>query len=108
MQESPYADKPTDPELVRLHNRMRAKLIGFLPPMSQVLQSYPESDKSLPARYARATAYYRVQNIDKAVTENDALPQERPHDPPFHLSTGQILPEQGTPPQPVLEPEGAG
>src|SRR3546814_3865132 len=77
MQESPYADKPTDPELVRLHNRMRAKLIGFLQPMSQVLQSYPESDKSLPARYARAIAYYRVPNIDKDVTEIDALLQAR-------------------------------
>src|SRR3546814_20208707 len=57
MQESPYADKPTDPELVRLHNSMRAKLIGFLQPTRQVLQSSPECEKSLPARFARAIAY---------------------------------------------------
>src|SRR3546814_11474229 len=74
---------------------MRAKLIGFLQPMSQVLQSYPESDKSLPARYARAIAYYRVPNIDKAVTEIDALLQERPHDPYLHASKGQMLLEHG-------------
>src|SRR3546814_7443532 len=91
MQESPYADKPTDPELVRLHNRMRAKLIGFLQPMSQVLQSYPESDKSLPARYARAIAYYRVPNIHKAVTEIDALLQERPHRSEEHTPDLQSL-----------------
>src|SRR3546814_11546625 len=67
MQESPYADKPTDPELVQLHDRMRAKLIGFLHPMNQVLQSYPESDTSLPARYARAIAYCRVPDFEKAL-----------------------------------------
>src|SRR3546814_11625267 len=83
MQESPYADKPTDPELVRLHNRMRAKLIGFLQPLSQVLQSYPASDKSLPERSARAIASYRLPNIAKAVTANTALLQNRHHEPYF-------------------------
>src|SRR3546814_221 len=107
MQKSPYADKPTDPGLVRLHNRMRAKLIGFLQPMSQVLQSYPESDKSLPARYARAIAYYRVPNIDKAVTEIDALLQERPDDPYFHELKGQMLLEHGRVAESVPEYEAA-
>src|SRR3546814_17478509 len=75
--------------------------------MSQVLQSYPESDKSLPARYARAIAYYRVPNIDKAVTEIDALLQERPDDPYFHALKGQMLLEHGRVAESVPEYEEA-
>src|SRR3546814_12125593 len=75
--------------------------------MSQVLQSYPESDKSLPARYARAIAYSRVPNIDKAVTEIDALLQERPDDPYFHELKGQMLLEHGRVAESVPEYEAA-
>ena len=107
MTESPYADKPTDPELIRLHQRMRAKLIGFLNPLGQVLKSYPESDKSLPARYARAIAYYRVPNLDKGLTEIDALLQENPADPYFHELKGQMLLEHGRVAQSVPEYEAA-
>jgi len=95
VRDSPYADKPPDPELVRLHDRMRAKLIGFLQPMNQVLRSYPESDQSLPARYARAIAYYRVPNLDKALAEIDKLLAEKPNDPYFHELKGQMLLEHG-------------
>jgi predicted Zn-dependent protease len=95
MRESPYADKPTDPELVRLHDRMRAKLIGFLNPMGQVLKSYPERDISLPARYARAIAYYRISDLDRALSETDALLQENPDDPYFRELKGQMLLEHG-------------
>src|SRR3546814_11845632 len=73
MQESPYADKPTDPELVQLHDRMRAKLIGFLHPINQVLQSYPDSDPSLPARHARAIAHYRLPPIATTLTTPQPL-----------------------------------
>ncbi|MGF1591644.1 MAG: M48 family metalloprotease [Kiloniellaceae bacterium] len=95
MRESPYANEPTDPELVRLHDRMRAKLIGFLNPMGQVLKSYPESDTSLPGRYARAIAYYRVPDIDRALGEVEALLQEHPDDPYFRELKGQMLLEHG-------------
>jgi len=95
MRESPYADKPADPDLVVLHNRMRAKLIGFLEPLNQVLRQYPLSDTSLPARYARAIAYYRVPDIDKALAEIDALLAELPDDPYFHELKGQMLLEHG-------------
>src|SRR3546814_18200619 len=75
--------------------------------MSQVLQSYPESDKRLPARYARAIAYYRVPNIDKAVTEIDALLPARPYDPYFHELKGQMLLEHGRVAESVPEYEAA-
>src|ERR1700743_2021155 len=41
------------------HARMIAKLEGFMEPLDQTLASYPPSDKSIPARYARAIAYYK-------------------------------------------------
>jgi len=107
MSQSPYANKPVDPELVRLHDRMRAKLIGFLNPLSEVLRSYPESDNSIPARYARAIAYYRVPDLDKGLTEIDALLQEKPADPYFHELKGQMLLEHGRVAESVPEYEAA-
>ncbi|MGF1630057.1 MAG: M48 family metalloprotease [Kiloniellaceae bacterium] len=107
MRESPYADKPTDPMLVELHNRMRAKLIGFLNPLNQVLRVYPENDASLPARYARAIAYYRVPDIERGLAEIDALLQEKPADPYFRELKGQMLLEHGRIVEAVPEYEAA-
>ncbi|MEO3430750.1 M48 family metalloprotease [Pelagibius sp. CAU 1746] len=95
LRESPYADSPPDQDLVRMHDRMRAKLIGFLNPLNQVLRSYPTSDASLPARYARAIAYYRVPDIDKSLAEINALLLQQPNDPYFRELKGQILLEHG-------------
>jgi predicted Zn-dependent protease len=107
VRESPYADKPPDPELVRLHDRMRAKLIGFLQPLSQVLKAYPEKNASQPARYARAIAYYRVPNINKAIAEIDSLLTEKPNDPYFRELKGQMLLEHGRVAESVPEYERA-
>ena len=95
VRQSPYADKPPDPEFLVMHNRMRAKLIGFLQPLNQVLRAYPEDDVSLPARYARAIAYYRVPDIEKALIELDGLLAESPEDPYFRELRGQMLLEHG-------------
>ncbi len=92
---SPYRDTPARPEFVILHERMRAKLIGFLEPLSRVLKAYPESDNSLPARYARAIAYYRVPDLKKALPLIDGLLAENPDDPYFHELKGQVLFENG-------------
>ncbi|GAB4224560.1 MAG: M48 family metalloprotease [Kiloniellaceae bacterium] len=107
LQQSPYANKAPDPQLIEMHNRMRAKLIGFLNPLNQVLHSYPESDTSLPARYARAIAYYRVPNLDKALAEIDALLVEKPDDPYFRELKGQMLLEHGRVAEAVPEYEAA-
>jgi predicted Zn-dependent protease len=107
LHESPYANKAPDPELVRMHDRMRAKLIGFLNPLNQVLRSYPEKDSSLPARYARAIAYYRVPDLDKGLTEINALLQDKPNDPYFRELKGQMLLEHGRVAEAVPEYEAA-
>lgn len=88
---SRFANAATPPEYAELHARTQAKLIGFLDPIATVLRRYPTSDLSLPARYARAIAYYRQPNIDLALREIDSLLAERPRDPYFHELKGQML-----------------
>jgi predicted Zn-dependent protease len=91
VQKSPYRDNPASAEFRRLHERMRAKLIGFLEPLRKVIYAYPESDNSVPARYARAIAYYRIPDLDRALPLIDGLLADYPEDPYFHELKGQIL-----------------
>jgi len=104
---SPYGQKPAPANLIALHARMRAKLFGFLDPLEQVLRRYPESDTSLPARYARATAYYRAGQTDKSLTLLNALIDDHPDDPYFRELKGQILFDNGRISEAVPEYETA-
>jgi predicted Zn-dependent protease len=64
-------------------------------PLQTTLRSYPETDTSMPARYARSIAYYRVANLAKATALIDQLIAESPNDPYFHELKGQMLFENG-------------
>ncbi len=86
---------PEPPPEVLAHARMRAKLLAFLEPLDRTLKEYPESDASLPARYARAIAYYRKANLARALPLVDGLIAEHPEDPYFHELRGQMLFENG-------------
>lgn len=77
------------------HTRMIAKLEGFMNSPEQTLNKYPVTDKSIPARYARAIAYYKIPELPKALLEIDSLIKERPKDPFFQELRGQILFENG-------------
>ncbi|MCW5749656.1 MAG: M48 family metallopeptidase [Alphaproteobacteria bacterium] len=92
---SPFANTPSPPEHVEMHARTQAKLVGFLEPLGTTLRRYPLSDTSLPARYARAIAYYRQPDMDRALAEIDGLLAERPKDPFFWELKGQMLFENG-------------
>ncbi|MDE0538353.1 MAG: M48 family peptidase, partial [Rhodospirillales bacterium] len=46
VRKSPYSDVPADPDLVKLHNRMRAKLIAFIEPPPRTFRAFPDSDRS--------------------------------------------------------------
>ncbi|MGH6782034.1 MAG: tetratricopeptide repeat protein, partial [Sphingomonadaceae bacterium] len=61
------------------------------------LAKYPESDQSVPARYARAYAWHKAAYPDKAVAEIDKLFASAPHDPYFLELKGQVLLESGRP-----------
>ena len=93
--ESPYGDVPDSPESVAQFDRMRAKLIGFIRDLPDVLRDYPDNLQTVPARYARAIAYYRVNQLDRAFAELDGLLAEFPDDPYFIELKGQILYEHG-------------
>ena len=80
-----------------LHQRMVAKLYGFLQAPEKTFFRYPQSDKSVPARIARAIAYYKMPDVTRAVTEMDSLIAESPNDPFFHELKGQILFENNHP-----------
>lgn len=77
------------------HARMVAKLTGFLKSYGLTLRQYPPEDTSLPARYARAIAYYRHNDLEEALAEIDALLAAHPDDPYFHEIKGQMLFENG-------------
>ena len=91
---SRYADVPIAARFAEMHQRMRAKLLGFIDP-DRALQQYGESDRSIPARYARAIAFYRKAQTDRAIALMDGLIRERPNDPYFQEMKAQILLEAG-------------
>jgi predicted Zn-dependent protease len=95
IEHSPWSDVPPPPEFYEPHQRMRAKLAAFINPPMSTLYKYKESDTSIPARYARAIAYYRIPDLDHALPLVDGLIKERPNDPYFHELRGQILYENG-------------
>lgn len=92
---SPYSDNPPDPALEEQHLRMVAKLYSFLKSQRLTLQKYPESDISIPGRYARSVAHYRRGRLDLAVPLIDGLIAEKPEDPYFWELKGQMLFENG-------------
>ncbi|HEY8617714.1 M48 family metalloprotease [Phenylobacterium sp.] len=83
-------DKPDSPEAMAEHAIMQAKLQGFLNPQVAVVK-YAETDKSYPARYARAIAYYQMKEPDRALRMIDALLQEQPENPYLWELKGQVL-----------------
>lgn len=91
---SPYANTPDTPQFIMLHQRMVAKLYGFVAP-DAALQRYAEADRSLPARYARAIALYRKGALGSALLTIDGLLKEYPNDPYFHEVRAQMLYENG-------------
>jgi predicted Zn-dependent protease len=86
--------EPTEREL-RQYDMMRAKLVGFLDTPLKVRRDYPATNKSMPARYARAISAFRNSDIQLALTEIESLLAEEPGNPYFHELKGQILFESG-------------
>jgi len=92
---SKYANVKDSPEDLRRFAMMQAKLRGFLNAPGRTFREYPTSDTSLPARYARAVAAYRVPDTGQAIKETQALIAAEPNNPYFHELLGQILFESG-------------
>jgi predicted Zn-dependent protease len=97
LETSPSWNTPTDPALEARFQRIKAKLTGFVNDPDLTLRKYPESNQSIPARYARAYAWHKSAYPDKALAEVDKLLAAQPHDPYFLELKGQILLESGKP-----------
>jgi len=94
VERSPNSQKPWDPKLVEMHARMKAKLVGYMTP-GAVNRTYKREDNSLPARYARAIAFYRSSNMEQFLPAIESLIADYPNDPFFHEVRGQGLWENG-------------
>ena len=91
---SPYVNAPDNPQFLTMHHRVVAKLMGFVTPDS-ALAHFAEADRSVPARYARAIAWFRRGALGTALLGIDGLIRESPNDPYFHELRGQMLYENG-------------
>ena len=91
-----FANKP-DAVLEARFRRVKAKLSGYVNTPGRTLAAFPESDRSIHARYARAYAYHKGGFPDKADAEAQALVAAHPDDPYFQEVKGQILLEAGKP-----------
>ena len=92
---SPYVDVPDSAEDMEHLRRLQAKIIGFMVPPAQTFERYPETDQSIPGRYARAVAYYKQGLTDRAAAETEGLIALEPENPFFHELMGQMLYESG-------------
>ena len=87
---SPYRDAYDSDTDLAAYRMIQAKVAGYVLPVSAALTRYPPSDMSKPARYARAMAYFRQPNLQKALAEIQSLIQDEPNNPYFHEVLGQI------------------
>jgi predicted Zn-dependent protease len=95
VQQARCSNTPDSPASVELLRRMKAKLHAFLDDPSKTISTYPPSDRSPIARYARAIAYYRMPKLDLALPEIDGLIRDFPNDPYYRELKGQMLFENG-------------
>ena len=88
-----------DPEALQLrHDLMRAKLSGYLDRPGIVFNRFPASDKTLPARYARAIARFfqgGTGALEAAVAEIDGLIKENPGNAYFWEVKADLLMRAG-------------
>jgi predicted Zn-dependent protease len=95
---SPYYGNKDTPELQLRHDLMRAKLSGYLEKPQTVFNRYPESDQTLPARYARALARFFMGGpgaLEAALADVDGLIAARPNNPYFWEVKGDLLMRAG-------------
>jgi predicted Zn-dependent protease len=115
---SPYYNVKDSPQLQLRHDLMRAKLSGYLEPPSVVFNRYPPTDRTLPARYARALARFFQGGqgaLEAALADVDSLLAERPDYPYFWEVKGDLLMRSGRQHEAIpflrqalkLDPEGS-
>jgi predicted Zn-dependent protease len=94
---APSWDSKSDPALEARFQRVKAKLNGYVDDPRRTLQLYPEGNRTVPARYARAYAWHKTAYPEKALAEVDSLLRDSPGDPYFLELRGQVMLESGRP-----------
>lgn len=94
MKSSNFSDRTDSPELQFRHDMAKAKIYGFLDHPGATLRRYARQE-TLPAKYARAIAFYKNGETQKAVQLVDKLIKLQPDNPYFFELKGQILYEAG-------------
>ncbi|HSJ78375.1 MAG TPA: M48 family metalloprotease [Erythrobacter sp.] len=97
LEDDPAWDVEPDPALQERFMRVKAKLFGYLAEPRRTFNAYPLHDTTIPARYARAYAYHKDAQVEKALAEADALLAAEPDNPWFLELKGQVLLESGRP-----------
>lgn len=98
VQASPYFLTEDSPQLRLRHNMMKAKLAGYLERPGIVMNRYNASDKSLPARYARAIARFFEGGsgaLEASIEQLDGLIRDNPNYPYFHEIKGDLYMRSG-------------
>jgi predicted Zn-dependent protease len=90
VESSPYREVQDSPESLHTFLMVQAKLGGFVLPVKDALNRWPESDTSEPARYAHTMIYLRQPNFQKALAAANGLIAEEPNNPYFYEVRGQI------------------
>lgn len=78
-------------EYKEMHERMLAKLYGFIELPPKTFAKYPERDQSVPAKIARAVAWHKKADVEHALKEMNELTKAHPQDGYLHELKGQIL-----------------
>ncbi|WP_375420144.1 M48 family metalloprotease [uncultured Sphingomonas sp.] len=97
LQTAPAWNAKPDAALEERFKRVKAKLLGYVAAPDRTLATYPASNNTVYAHYARAYAYHKAGYPDKADAEAAALIAIKPDDPYFQEIQGQILLEAGRP-----------
>ncbi len=95
---SPFINSADTPDLQLRHDLMRAKLSGYLERPGIVFNRYPTTDKSLPARYARAIARFfqgGAGALEAATAEVDTLIKDQPNNGYFWEVKGDLQMRSG-------------
>ncbi|ABC64619.1 M48 family metalloprotease [Erythrobacter litoralis] len=93
----PAWEAPGDAALEARFQRVKAKLYGYLAEPNRVVRAYPETRQDVPARYARAYAFHKDAQVERALDEAEGLLLTDPDNPYFLELKGQILLESGRP-----------
>lgn len=95
LERSPAWKKGADPKLQARYQRIRGKLIGYISEPKDTFAHYPPADTSPAAHVARAYAFHKLAEPDKAAAELAPLLKTSPNDPYLLEIEGQVMLESG-------------